>query len=73
MREHFWMSKVFNSYAPTNRSTTPRGIYRRHENMKKRTYEARTREVEHGSFTPLILSATGGILCILQTFGFLAE
>ena len=30
--------KVFNPYAPSNRSTTPRRIYRRHENVKKRSY-----------------------------------
>ena len=29
--------------------------------MKKRSYEARIREVGHGSFTPLIFSATGGM------------
>jgi len=53
--------KVFNPYAPSNRSTTPRGIYRRHENAKKRSYEARIREVEHATFTPLVFSATGGM------------
>ena len=29
--------------------------------MKKCSYEAQIREVEHGSFTPLIFSATGGM------------
>jgi len=29
--------------------------------QKKRTYEARIREVEHGTFTPLVFSATGGM------------
>ena len=29
--------------------------------MKKRAYEQRVREVEHGSFTPLVFSATGGM------------
>ena len=53
--------KVFNPYAPSNRSTTPRGIYRRHENAKKRTYEARIHKVEHATFTPLVFSATGGM------------
>ena len=32
--------------------------YRKHEKMKKRAYEQRVREVEHGSFTPL---ASGGM------------
>ena len=34
-------------------------IYRSHENMKKRSYQARICEVEHGTFTPLVFSATG--------------
>ena len=32
--------KVFNPYAASNRSSTPRAIYRSHENMKKRSYQA---------------------------------
>ena len=32
-----------------------------HENIWKHTYEARIREVEHATFTPLIFSATGGM------------
>ena len=34
---------------------------RKHENQKKRAYEQRVREVERGSFTPLVLSLTGGL------------
>ena len=29
--------------------------------MKKRSYQTRIREVEHGTFTPLVFSATSGI------------
>ena len=36
-------------------------ILRKHENEKKRLYEQRVREVEFASFTPLVLSATGGM------------
>ena len=35
--------------------------YRCRENIKKRSYEQRIREVEHGSFTPLVFSASGGM------------
>ena len=35
--------------------------YRKNELEKKRYYEERIREIEHGSFTPLVLSAAGGI------------
>ena len=36
-------------------------MYRRHENEKRRAYQQRILEVEHGSFTPLVFSATGGM------------
>ena len=35
-------------------------IYRKHEAEKKRQYGERVREIEKGSFMPLIFSATGG-------------
>ena len=53
--------KVFNPHAPSNQTTNAKSIYREHELSKKRLYEARIREVEHSSFTPLIFSATGGM------------
>ena len=53
--------KVFDPHVPTNRSPTPWSIYRHHKNVKKCAYEARIREVEHGTFTPLVFSATGGM------------
>ena len=34
-------------------------VYRRNKNEKRRVYEQRIIDVEHGSFTPLVLSATG--------------
>ena len=53
--------RVFNPRAPSNRQTQMTACYRRHESIKKRAYEQRIREVEHASFTPLVLSATGGM------------
>ena len=53
--------RVFNPHAPSNKNLTPPACYRKHEKEKKRAYEQRVREVEHSSFTPLILSATGGM------------
>ena len=49
---------VFNPHAPSNRHPH---CYRKHEQEKKRQYEQRVREVKHASFTPLVLSATGGM------------
>ena len=51
---------VFNPYAPSNSSRLS-SCYRRHENLKKNQHESRLREVEHSSFTPFVLSATGGM------------
>ena len=35
--------------------------YRRHELEKRHAYKERVREVEHGSFTPLVFSTSGGM------------
>ena len=53
--------RVFNPYAPTNRNSTISTCYRNHETQKKRAYDQRIREVEHATFTPLVMSATGGL------------
>ena len=51
--------------APSNRSTD---AYKRHEQAKKREYGQRVREVEHGVFTPLVLSTNGGMGTEATTF-----
>ena len=51
--------RVFNPHTPSNRNPTPSACYRKHEREKKRAYTHRILEVEHSSFTPLVLSATG--------------
>ncbi len=61
-REKTFMDvRVFNPHAPSNRQSSLTSCYRKHEQLKKRAYEQRVRETEHGSFTPLVLSATGGM------------
>ncbi len=50
--------RVFYPNAPSNCSTD---AYRRHEMAKKREYGQRVCEVEHGVFTPLVLSTNGGM------------
>jgi hypothetical protein len=52
----FFDVRVFNPLAPSNQNMTPAAAYRKHEREK---YEQRIREVEHSSFTPLVLSAAG--------------
>jgi hypothetical protein len=51
--------RVFNPSAKSNRLTSLQAAYKRHEQEKKRHYEERIREVEHVTFTPLVLSTTG--------------
>ncbi len=53
--------RVFNPYAPSNSNSTITSCYKKHENQKKRAYDQRIRDVEHATFTPLVLSATGGL------------
>ena len=57
----FFDVRVFNSLAPSNRSSSLSATYRRHEQEKRRAYEERVREVEHGCFTPLVFSTAGGM------------
>ena len=56
--KNYFDVRVFN---PSNKNMVPSACYRKHEREKKRAYEQRVREVEHSSFTPLILAATGGL------------
>ena len=55
--------RVFNPYAVSNQHEQQSAVYRKHENEKKRTYEQQIREVEHGSFTPLVMSS----MVVLET------
>jgi len=57
----FFDVRVFNSLAPSNRSTTLSAAYCKHEQEKRRAYEERVCEVEHGCFTPLVFSASSGM------------
>ena len=60
--------RVFNPHAPSNKNVSIANCYKKHENEKKRAYEQRIREVEHSSFTPIVLSATGGMAKQSTTF-----
>ena len=60
--------RVFNPHAPSNKNMTHTACYKKHEREKKQAYEQRVREVEHSSFTPLVLAATGGLGNEASTF-----
>ena len=57
----FFDVRVFNPFAPCYRSSTLAQCYRKNELEKKREYEEHVREIEHGSFSPLVFSAAGGM------------
>ena len=45
----------------SHRNTSLPQCYRRNELEKKRAYDERVREIEHGSFSPLVFSTSGGM------------
>ena len=53
--------RVFNPNSPSYRGLELTTCYRRQEREKQRAYEQRVREVEHGSFTPLVFNTAGGM------------
>ena len=67
-KKFFLAVTVFNLHAPTNINVQLSACYRQHKRVKKRAYEQRCREIEHGSFTPLIMSTTGGLRNEVTTF-----
>ena len=53
--------RVFNPFCATLSKVPLPQCYRRAELEKKRAYEQRIREIEFGSFSPLVFSTTGGL------------
>ena len=53
--------RVFNPLATSNRQSAISTCFRSHDREKRRVYEQRVRNVERGSFTPLVFSALGGV------------
>ena len=53
--------RVFNPNAKSYRHLSPATAYSRQEQLKRRHYEQRVTQVEHGSFTPLVFSTSGGL------------
>ena len=49
----FFDVKVFNPFAKSNQKFSLASCFNHHEKTKRRSYEQRIIEVEHGSFTPL--------------------
>ena len=51
--------RVTNADSSSQQNTSVKQVLRKHELEKKRNYNRRIMEVEHGSFTPLIFTTTG--------------
>ena len=51
-RSAFFNVRVFNSFAPSNCTSSSAACYRKHEKEKRREYERRVINVEHGTFCP---------------------
>ena len=60
MEKAFFDVQIFHPNADSNHSKSLPQLYTSHENEKKRSYNQRVVQVEHGTFTPLVFSTTGG-------------
>ena len=56
----FFDVKVFNPFARSHLNNSLESVFRTSEKQKKKLYNERIIRVEHGSFTPIVLSAFGG-------------
>ena len=57
----FFDVRMFNPFARIYVNSPLSTCYKRNEADKRRNYDERVREIEHGSFTPLIFSTAGGM------------
>ena len=57
----FFDVRVFNPFAKTHLKSKLEAVFDANENTKKAKYNQRVIEVEHGSFTPIVMSAYGGV------------
>ena len=53
--------RVTNTNSRSQVNTPVENILKKHENEKKRHYNRRIMDIEHGTFTPLVFSLNGGI------------
>ena len=56
----FFDIKVFNPFAKTYLNMKNEAAFNQNERGKKTSYNQRVIDVEHGSFSPIVLSAFGG-------------
>ena len=59
MQDAFFDVRVFHPFAPSYYNQKLSSTYKQHEQNKRLEYGQQVREIEHGSFTPLICTTTG--------------
>ena len=64
--DNFWRNNrrktfFFNSFAASHRNFSLNQCYRQAAQEKRRAYDDRVGEVEHGCFTPLVLSTASSL------------
>ena len=59
----FFDIRVFNPFAKSylNQNQSLESVFRSHKNQKKKSYNQRVIQVEHGMFTPIVTSSLGGL------------
>ena len=53
--------RVYNPIAKRYSTQSLSAAYKRNENEKKKSYNQRVQQIEHGTFTPLVFSSSGGM------------
>ncbi len=66
--EFYLMFEFFCPLSATNSSRPLSVCYKENEDIKKRKYDERIREVEHSSFSPLVFSSSGGCAPVASLF-----
>ena len=56
----FFDVRIFNPFAKSHMKSNLETAFKHNETMKKKAYNQRVIQIEHGSFTPIVLSAMGG-------------
>ena len=60
-QDAFFDVRVFYPFAPSYCNRKLAAVYKQHETQKRRQYGQRVREIERGTFTPLVLTTGGGM------------
>ena len=64
----FFDIRVIHPHASSYQNTELPRLYRQHERAKKSKYARRVAEIEHGCFTPLVFTTSGGMAPEATTF-----